>query len=371
MTTNVPVKVFYCYAHEDEGWRATLEKYLAILRRNGKITEWHDAQIGGGLNMQDEITKHLNEANLILLLISPDFIASDHCYDIEMMTAIKRHNEGLAKVVPIFLRGVMGWEETPFAGLRGFPDTKPITSWRKQNDAWLVVAKGIQACVNELLSPSSSVLPQLRMPTPPFPQPRWLRLLLTISLLIVLLTGVIAGSIFGFNKLSSGAQVTPPPSDYAGLTKTSSHTPIGLTVTPPSTPSQVPTASTARTIPTSTTVVVIQTITPKNTPVTPNQIPTPTPTTGATLTFDDLGGGSSIIRVYPSSYDTVYDGTYNNGDTALVVCSTTGRTVTSSPASGEEYRKSKEWYKLQIPAGQQPEYATAVYADVRGSVSQC
>ena len=103
---------------------------------------------------------------------------------------------------------------------------------------------------------------------------------------------------------------------------------------------------------------------------------TPTPNqSGATITFDALGGGSNVIKVYPGVGDTpqdkVYDGTYMSGQTAPIVCETTGRTVTSDPSVGEQYRQSNEWYKIQTPPGQQPEYATAVYADEHGTVPQC
>ena len=108
----------------------------------------------------------------------------------------------------------------------------------------------------------------------------------------------------------------------------------------------------------------------------PKATSTPTPAQlGATITFDALGSDSNVIEVYPgvgnTPQDKTYNGTYYSGETVPIVCETKGRTVTSNPAVGEQYRQSDEWYKLQTPPGTQPEYATAVYADEHGSVPQC
>ena len=83
----MPVNIFLCYAREDELLRQGLEKQLRILRRQGLIEIWHDREIGAGTDWEREITKHLNIADIILLLVSPDFMDSDYCYGIEMQRA--------------------------------------------------------------------------------------------------------------------------------------------------------------------------------------------------------------------------------------------------------------------------------------------
>lgn len=75
--TRVPLTLFYSYAHEDEVLREQLEKHLRMLRRQELISEWHDRQIVAGTEWKKEIDEHLNTASIILLLISPDFLASD------------------------------------------------------------------------------------------------------------------------------------------------------------------------------------------------------------------------------------------------------------------------------------------------------
>ena len=107
-TTPKPIQIFYAYSHnaEDESLRDQLEKHLSLLKRQGIIAGWHDRQIGAGEEWKGQIDRNLESAQVVLLLISPSFLASDYCYDIEMKRAIERHDHGEAKVVPIILRPV-------------------------------------------------------------------------------------------------------------------------------------------------------------------------------------------------------------------------------------------------------------------------
>ena len=124
-----PVTLFYSYAHEDEALRDELENHLSLLRRQGIISSWYDRQIVPGTDWSREIDVHLNAASIILLLISPDFLASDYCYSVELDRAMARHRDGEAHVIPIILRPV-DWQGAPFASLQGLPrDMKPVTTW--------------------------------------------------------------------------------------------------------------------------------------------------------------------------------------------------------------------------------------------------
>jgi len=102
------------------------------------------------------IDDHLKTAQIILLLISPDFLASDYCYSIEMQRAIERHETGEARVIPIILQPV-DWQNTPFSKLQVLPkNAKPITRWRNRADAFLEIAKGIRETVKDLTTPLTS-----------------------------------------------------------------------------------------------------------------------------------------------------------------------------------------------------------------------
>ncbi len=97
-------KVFISYSHQDEPYRKDLEKHLAVLRRNAYIDTWTDRKIIPGEEWNKSISQELLSAKIILLLISADFLASDFCYDVEMKTAVQRHNDKEAIVIPIILR---------------------------------------------------------------------------------------------------------------------------------------------------------------------------------------------------------------------------------------------------------------------------
>src|SRR5215472_14919692 len=97
-------KSFIRMPNRDEKLRNELLEHLSTLRRQGYISEWHDRRIVAGRDWAQEIDAHLRSASLILLLISPSFIASDYCYGIEMEVALERHQAGQARVIPIILR---------------------------------------------------------------------------------------------------------------------------------------------------------------------------------------------------------------------------------------------------------------------------
>ncbi len=122
------VDVFFSYSHRDQALRDALETHLALLVREGAIRSWHDRKIGAGRDWEGEIDRHLESADLVLLLISPDFMASDYCFDREMGRALERHDAGEARVVPVILRPA-DWQTADFARLQALPrNAKPITA---------------------------------------------------------------------------------------------------------------------------------------------------------------------------------------------------------------------------------------------------
>ena len=146
-----PVEVFYSYAHEDEPLLGELLKHLDILKRLGVIRGWHDRKITAGSEWRGEIDWHLDAAGVILLLVSPDFIASDYCYDREMKRALKRHDRGEARVIPVLLRSVADWQDAPFGKLGVAPtDGQPVTSWPNRDEAFADVACHVRRAVKEL-----------------------------------------------------------------------------------------------------------------------------------------------------------------------------------------------------------------------------
>ena len=157
--------LFYSYSHRDEDLRAELEKHLSLLRRSGHISEWHDRRLEPGTEWKGEIDEHLRSAQIILLLISADFLASDYCYDIEMKVALERHDRGEAVVIPVILRPV-DWMSAPFARIQGLPkDARPITTWANRDEAFADVARGIREVVTRKFSGAPAPVPVV--PHPP------------------------------------------------------------------------------------------------------------------------------------------------------------------------------------------------------------
>ena len=152
MTTNSrePLKMFYCYAHEDKILRDQLDAHLSIMKRQKMVEIWYDREIIAGREWEYEIDKHLASAHIILLLVSAWFLASDYCYGIEMQKALQRHQAGMARVVPILLRPV-DWEDAPFSYLQILPTGAiPVTRWTDYNDAFEDIAKELRRVAKEL-----------------------------------------------------------------------------------------------------------------------------------------------------------------------------------------------------------------------------
>jgi hypothetical protein len=138
-----PLSVFYSYAHVDEPLRLKLETSLATLRDSGRIEEWHDRKILPGESWGDEIHAALDRADIILLLLSLDFLGSLYINDVEVERALARHRAGSAVVVPIVLRSVP-LEHTKFKDLQALPTgAKPIDSWDREDDALVDVFNGL------------------------------------------------------------------------------------------------------------------------------------------------------------------------------------------------------------------------------------
>ena len=146
----LPVKVFCSYSHRDEKLRDKLAQHLRILEHQGVIESWHDRKISAGTEWAQAIDESLNSADIILLLVSDNFLASDYCYGLEMKRAMERHEAGAVRVVPILLKPV-DWVGAPFAKLQAFPkDAKPVTKWSNRDEAFVNITKAIRELAEEI-----------------------------------------------------------------------------------------------------------------------------------------------------------------------------------------------------------------------------
>lgn len=150
-------RVFFSYSHKDEALRNQLESHLALLKHQGLIEAWHDRRILAGSDLDRSISAEMEAANIILLLVSADFLASDYCYCREMARALERHEAGHARVIPVILRHC-DWHSAPFGKLLALPkDGKPIVSWPDHDEAFADVARQIRSTVEALNRVSTPV----------------------------------------------------------------------------------------------------------------------------------------------------------------------------------------------------------------------
>lgn len=157
--STAPIEVFFSYSHQDEQLRDELAKHLSILKRQGIITAWYDREISAGTEWAGEIDAHLNTAQVILLLISADFLASDYCYDIELTQAMERHAAQEARVIPVILREV-DWKGAAFGKLQALPkNALPVNNWANRDQAFADIARGIRKAVEELKKVNGPRLP--------------------------------------------------------------------------------------------------------------------------------------------------------------------------------------------------------------------
>lgn len=162
-----PVKVFYSYSHKDEKLRKRLQTHLTPANKAGLIEDWHDRMITPGTEWKGEIDKRLNSADIILLLISPDFMASDYCTDVEVKRAMERNDEETALVIPVILRPC-DWTKAPFGKLQALPTNgKPAMKWKPSDDAFVNITEGILKAANKI----RESLPPPQSPQPPPPPP--------------------------------------------------------------------------------------------------------------------------------------------------------------------------------------------------------
>ncbi len=148
------VTVLLCYARKDESMAGELKNHLSLFVRNGRIALWEYGNISPGSEWKQEMDTHLDEAQMILLLMSASFLASDYCYSVQMQRAIERHERKEARVIPIILRPVH-WNEPPLDKLQALPDrAKPISRWADRDEGYKNVADGIVRVIEQLKTQS-------------------------------------------------------------------------------------------------------------------------------------------------------------------------------------------------------------------------
>ena len=145
----MPLKLFISYAREDEDYKIALEKRLKPYVRNNIIESWSDRAITPGSVWEDEIKQKMNASDVILFLISPDFLASDYIHDVEIVKALARYDAGQLRIIPIVVRP-SDLSQLKISKFQALPkDARPISKWDDKDEAWLNVIQGLKRIFNQ------------------------------------------------------------------------------------------------------------------------------------------------------------------------------------------------------------------------------
>ncbi len=149
IASHKPVNIFYFYDSVDRGLRDELDKHFINFKRQGLLTTWDDREITFA-HRWTSIEEHVNEARIILFLLSPDFMLSDYSERAEVKRALERHRAGEARVIPVLLRPVH-FENSPFGNLQVLPaDARPVTTWSNRDEAFFNISNNIRKVAEEI-----------------------------------------------------------------------------------------------------------------------------------------------------------------------------------------------------------------------------
>lgn len=152
------MQAFISYSHNDKPSLDRLHVHLRNLIRDGHIETWYDRDILGGSELDAEIERELEAADLFLLMVSPDFIASDYCVEREMKRALERHHAGTARVLPIILEECDWKAMDELRQLKAVPtDGKAISVWANPNTAYLNVVQELRRIIETEHTPVATV----------------------------------------------------------------------------------------------------------------------------------------------------------------------------------------------------------------------
>ena len=148
-----PFQIFICYAREDRAALESLLGHTAVFERSGLAKIWCDLEITGGKKWDEEIRLNLKAADIVLLLISPDFFRSDYIHSVELEEALQRDKNKEALVVPIILKKCLWNKDNRISSLQVLPEeARPVydkTYWNDPDDAFYDIANGIDRILED------------------------------------------------------------------------------------------------------------------------------------------------------------------------------------------------------------------------------
>jgi hypothetical protein len=147
---DTPVNIFYSYTRTDEEMLVELDEHLSEFKSEVPVGVFWDRNLEAGIEWHSEIKDELKEADVVLLLVSPDFLASRYCRQVELPATLDLHASGLASAIPVILRPC-AWQETALGRLQAIPrGGRPIIEWAERDDAWTEAARAITSVINHI-----------------------------------------------------------------------------------------------------------------------------------------------------------------------------------------------------------------------------
>jgi hypothetical protein len=145
--SRTPKRLFVSYSHADGQLLGRFQKHLAQLQREGSISGWYDRDIRAGTRLDDEIDRELSQADIFVACVSPNYIASNYCYERELTTALEREGRGELAIVPVVLEP-SDWLSTPLSKFKALPDDgKPVAEFTNPNVAFMQVINELRRLV--------------------------------------------------------------------------------------------------------------------------------------------------------------------------------------------------------------------------------
>jgi hypothetical protein len=142
------VNAFISYSHQDKAMLDLLHKHLAQLKREEIIHSWTDGEIPAGGLIDDNISMALDQSELFIAMVSPDYIASNYCYEKEFKQALQMQAGGKLVIIPVIVEPC-DWISTPFKSFKALPaDGKAVRTWENKNTAFLNVIQQIRKLFN-------------------------------------------------------------------------------------------------------------------------------------------------------------------------------------------------------------------------------
>lgn len=154
-STKKSLKCFISYSHKDMKYKEKLLTTLKTLEQIYKIEVWHDGKIVAGQDIDKEVLNTLSCSDIIILLVTPNFLASSYCINIELKKSIAKMNSGECIVVPVIFQESIITEDHSFYKLNRVPrDGKPINKYRTHLDGCTEATQMIKEMIDKFFPQS-------------------------------------------------------------------------------------------------------------------------------------------------------------------------------------------------------------------------